>query len=183
MAFAPILYRVAPEAPKLRSTRRDLEPVMANEEEVVRVLRQPAKVSIRNNVPSEDVPKDLGWEESRNVQQRVSGAFEMDYGLLVFFDLLIQRSYGIEVDLPVHRYYETTSGAAECIRVPVTHINGDVSPRGDEILSWVTWMKAAASRLRRPSHHRGSESDHLLGKLLVPRSMRWIHWIRSACYV
>ena len=129
-------YRLLQSGIKLlRSTRRDLEPVAANEEKVVRVLRQPAKVSIRNNVPSENVPEDLGWEESRNVQQRVLGAFVLDYGPLVFFDLLIQRSYGTGVDLPVHRCCETASGVVECLRVSAAHINGDVSSRGIGILS------------------------------------------------
>ena len=69
----------------------------------------------------------------------------MDYGPLVFFDLLIQRSYGIEVDLPIRRCCETASGAVECLRVSATHINGDVSSRGIEILSWVAWAKITGS--------------------------------------
>ena len=44
-------------------------------------------------------------EETQNVQQRAPNAFELDYGLLVFFDLFSQRSYEIEIDLPVHYYW------------------------------------------------------------------------------
>jgi len=81
--------------------RGNLVPVVANEEEVVRALQQPAKVSIRNDVLMENVSKYLGWEESLHVQQRVSDAFKLDYGPLVFLDLLVQFPDGIE-DFPVH---------------------------------------------------------------------------------
>jgi len=105
MPVCPIPYRIAPKVPKLRGTRGNLKPVVANEEEVIRALRQPAEVSTRNGVPTENASQYLGWEESRHVQQRVPGAFELDYDplvSLVFFDLLFQREYGIEVDLPIH---------------------------------------------------------------------------------
>ena len=75
--------------------------MVADEEEVVRALGQPAEVSIGDDVPMEDVPKYLG-REGRHVQQRVPGALEFDDRPLVFLDLLIQHSYGIEVDLPAH---------------------------------------------------------------------------------
>jgi hypothetical protein len=101
--MGPILNRISPETPKPRGGRGDLEPMVADEEEVVRGLRQPAKVSIRNDVPSENGSKYLGREESRHVQQGVSSAFEFDDGPLVFLNLLFQRPDGIEVDLPVHR--------------------------------------------------------------------------------
>ena len=52
----------------------------------------------------EDSTEYLGREESRHVQQRAPGAFESDYSSLVFFNLLIQRSYGIEVDFQVNCY-------------------------------------------------------------------------------
>ena len=38
----------------------------------------------------EDSPKYLGREESRHVQQRVVGAFELDYSLIEPFNLLFQ---------------------------------------------------------------------------------------------
>jgi len=68
----------------------------------VRATRQRVKVSTPNDFPTEDFPKHLGWKESRHVQQRVSGALELDCGPLVFFNLLFQRQYRIEVSLPVH---------------------------------------------------------------------------------
>ena len=115
--MCPVLYRVAPGAPKLRCTRGDLEPVGANEDEVVRALRRPAKVSIWNDVPTENFPEYLWREESRYVQQRVALAFESDYGPLMFFNLPFQRSYGIEVDFSVHCY------SRSCVR-------GGGMPRG-----------------------------------------------------
>ena len=75
--------------------------MVADEEEVVRALGQPAEVSIGDDVPMEDVPKYLG-RESRHVQQGVPGALEFDYYPLVLFDLHIQHPYGIEVDLLAH---------------------------------------------------------------------------------
>ena len=38
VAFLPILQSVSPETPKFWGSRRDLEPVVANEEEVPRTL-------------------------------------------------------------------------------------------------------------------------------------------------
>jgi hypothetical protein len=69
----------------------------------VRGLRQPAKVSSRNDVPAENGSKYLGREESRHVQQGVSSAFELNDGPLMLSNLLFQRPDGIEIDLLVHR--------------------------------------------------------------------------------
>ena len=74
MSVCPILYRVVPEAPKLRSTQCDLEPVVTNEEEVVQFARQPSKVSIQDDVPTEEAPQYLGRKENERIQQRVPGA-------------------------------------------------------------------------------------------------------------
>jgi len=38
MAFPPVLQSVSPETPKFWGSRRDFEPVVANEEEIVRAL-------------------------------------------------------------------------------------------------------------------------------------------------
>ena len=45
MAFLPILQGVSPETPEFRGKRRNLEPVVTNEEEVVRALSQPVEVA------------------------------------------------------------------------------------------------------------------------------------------
>ena len=82
--------------------RCNFKPVVADEEEIVRALHQPAEVSVRDGVPSKNVAEYLGREESRHVQQGVPSALESDYCPLVFFDLLFQRSYGIDADFPDH---------------------------------------------------------------------------------
>jgi len=84
----PVLEVVTPEAPKLRSTRGDLEPVMANEQEVVGFFLQPVKVVLQGDVPTEYLAKDFGGE-LENVQQRVPSAFELDKDLLVLSNLLV----------------------------------------------------------------------------------------------
>ena len=65
MTSAPISYRVAPEAPELRNTRRDLKPMVAKEEEVVRALQQPAKV-IRSDLPAENAAERLEWKSRKS---------------------------------------------------------------------------------------------------------------------
>ena len=103
--------------------------MVADEEEVVTAPQQSAEVSIRNYVPTENADKYLGWEESRYVQQGVPGALESDYGFLVFFDLLLQGSYGIDVDFPDHFCSQTTSGVKESLDVSPTHADGDIGSR------------------------------------------------------
>ena len=99
----PLIFnRIAPETTMPWGGRGDLEPVMAYEEEAVRGSRQPAKVPIRNGVPTENVPKYLGREVGRHVQQRISSTFGFDEGPFVFLDLLFQSPYEIEVCLSVH---------------------------------------------------------------------------------
>ena len=67
MTFLPILQSVPPEAPEFRGERRTLEPVVANEEEVVRALLQPFDVpraqrmtSLPKEAPNEYAPEDFG---------------------------------------------------------------------------------------------------------------------------
>ena len=61
----------------------------------------------------ENVPEYLG-QESRHGQQGIPGALESDYGPLVFFDLLFQHQYRIEVDLANHfAVRETASGVVK----------------------------------------------------------------------
>jgi hypothetical protein len=73
-----------------------LEPVVTDEEEVVRVLWYPGKVGVTDlrDVETKDVPEDL-WRYACDVQQRVSSAFESD-------DFRIQGQDGVEVDLAAH---------------------------------------------------------------------------------
>ena len=59
---SPILRGVSPETPNLWSPRGDLESMMANEEEVVRFLIQPIKVTLDGDVPMENITNDLRWE-------------------------------------------------------------------------------------------------------------------------
>ena len=101
---SPILRGIAPETPNLWSPRGDLEPMMANEEEVVRSLIQPVKIPIEGDIPGKDTTKYFGWEFG-NVQKRVPGVFELGDGLLVLSDLIIQSAYGIDVGLAVHSVF------------------------------------------------------------------------------
>jgi hypothetical protein len=94
----PVLEGVAPETPKLWGARGDLGPVMANEEEVMGSLLQPAKFTLEGDIPTENIAKYFGWELG-NVQQRVPSAFELDQGPLMLSDLFIQNQYGFDVDL------------------------------------------------------------------------------------
>ena len=55
----PLLQSVTPKRPKFRGARGDLEPVVANEEEVVRAILHPEKVPSRDGVPTKYVAKDL----------------------------------------------------------------------------------------------------------------------------
>ena len=64
MSVRPALNRISPETPKLRSTRGDSKPMVADEEEVVTAPQQSAEVSIRNDVLTENADKYLGWEKS-----------------------------------------------------------------------------------------------------------------------
>lgn len=97
MAFPPFHQGVSPETPKLRSARSDLEPMVANEEEVVRVRMEAIEVRIGRypHAPAldEDVGKDAFKDFGRHahgyVQQRIPGAFELDYVTLALFYLFL----------------------------------------------------------------------------------------------
>jgi len=89
MPSGPVLRSISPETPKLWGGRGDCEPVVANEEEVVRLFLEPIEITLGGDVPLEDTAEHFGWE-FRNVQQRVSGAFEPRDSRLVLPDLLIQ---------------------------------------------------------------------------------------------
>ena len=97
----PVLEVVAPEGPKLGSPRGNLEPVMRNEEEIVRVFRHIIKGFFDRGVPTENVAEYFWWER-RYVQKRVASAFEFDYRVFVLFDLFLQGSDGTNVGLTVH---------------------------------------------------------------------------------
>jgi len=73
--------------------------VTANEEEVVRFLPQPTKVTLEGYVPTENVAEYFWWE-LRNVQ-RVPSASESFKGHLVLPDLLLQCQYGFDIGLAV----------------------------------------------------------------------------------
>ena len=92
----PIPGSVAPVTPKFRSPRGDFEPVVADEEEVVRSPIQSSEIMLGGDVPVENIAKNLGWELG-NVQKRVPGAFELDDSLLMLSDLFLQSAYGIGV--------------------------------------------------------------------------------------
>ena len=59
---SPILRGVTPETPNFRSPRGDLEPMMANEEEVVRSLIQLVKAALEGDVPMKNIAEDFRWE-------------------------------------------------------------------------------------------------------------------------
>ena len=72
--------------------------MMADEEEVIGSFFDPVEDSRGGDDPAENIPEDFGWK-CGYVQQRVPSAFELDYGPLVLFNLLLQSSYGFDVDL------------------------------------------------------------------------------------
>ena len=87
----------APGTSNLWSVRRDLVPMMANEQEVVGPLLQTAKVLLNGSVPAEDVPEYF-CREPGHAQQRVASACEFYDGHLVLSDLFLQSPYGFEID-------------------------------------------------------------------------------------
>jgi hypothetical protein len=65
----PVFQTVTPEAPELRETVGDFEPVVTNEEEVVRVLLYSGELGVTefcSDVETEDVPKDF-WRYAGDV--------------------------------------------------------------------------------------------------------------------
>ena len=76
MPFLPFPQSISPETPKLRSTRCDLEPVVADEEEVERALAESievwaeagSQISLPNKGAGKDVSKDFGRHARGYVQ-------------------------------------------------------------------------------------------------------------------
>ena len=68
------------------------------EHEVVRSFFQPAEIVVVGDVPTEDVAEYF-WRERGDVQQCVPSASELDYDLLVLYDLLLQGLDRFDVDL------------------------------------------------------------------------------------
>jgi len=62
-----------------------------------------------NEAPSKYVREDFGRDTCRYVQQRVSGAFELDCVPLTFFNLLLQSSYRVDVGLMSHTSVQLVS--------------------------------------------------------------------------
>ena len=105
----PVLQSVSTVGPKLRGVGRDLEPMIANEEEVVRVLAEPIEVPVNawswirpKEDPGKDISKDFWGHAGGYFQQRISGAFELDCVPLPFFYLPLQFSDQLDVGLLSH---------------------------------------------------------------------------------
>ena len=94
----PVFEGVAPETPKLWIARGDFEPVMKNEQEVVRSRLQPAEITFEDDVPTENISKYFGGK-LENVQQRVPSAFELGQVPFLLSDPLVQSPGGIDVNL------------------------------------------------------------------------------------
>ena len=73
----PFRWGLAPETPNLWGAQSDLEPMVANEQEIARPFLQFVEVALERDVPTEDVAKDFG-RECGDIQQRVPSAFELD---------------------------------------------------------------------------------------------------------
>jgi hypothetical protein len=89
----PVFQTVTPETPELRGATGDFEPVVTDEEEVVRALSYSGKVvatEVWHDVQMEDVPEDFR-RYARDVQRGVSRPFESDKLRRYFFDPFIQR--------------------------------------------------------------------------------------------
>jgi len=55
-----------------------------------------------NEAPNEYTPEDFGGYVCGYVQQRISGAFELDYVPSALFDLSFQGAYRVDVVLAAH---------------------------------------------------------------------------------
>ena len=71
MALLPVLERVSPETPKFRGVGCNFEPVVANEDEIVRALLQPFEAMLPNEALDEYLSEDFGRYAGGNVQQRI----------------------------------------------------------------------------------------------------------------
>ena len=111
--------------------RGDLEPMVADEEEVIRALLQSAelwKISTRNDVPTKDRPEDFWGYASGYVQQRVSGSFELEHISSPFLDLFLQFAYGVDVDLMTHAVRPDCVSCRKVLLNAFTHIEGNEFP-------------------------------------------------------
>jgi hypothetical protein len=63
--------------------------MVTDEEEVVGSILYPSKIANGDDIPTKDITQDLG-RHSRYVQQRISGAFELNDVSCAFFDLFLQ---------------------------------------------------------------------------------------------
>jgi len=115
MAFLPMVQSVSPETPKFWGSRSDLEPVVTNEEEIIRALLKPFgeptihMAHLPDKPISEYVPQYFGRYAGGDVQQRVSGAFELDYVPFALFNLFLQDSYRVDVGLATHTGFRSAS--------------------------------------------------------------------------
>ena len=95
----PVSQIVTPGIPQSWGEIGDLEPVVTDEEEVVRALWYLGKVGITDprgvDVETKDVTEDF-WRYACDVQQRVSGALESD-------NFRTQGQDGVEVDRLISR--------------------------------------------------------------------------------
>ena len=66
MPARPARWGITPETPNFGGVQSDLEPVVANEQDVARSLLQPVKDVLEGDVPSEDIAKYF-WREFGNV--------------------------------------------------------------------------------------------------------------------
>ena len=108
MPACPIHRGIAPETPNFGGAQGNLEPVMADEQEVARSFLQPVEVVPEGDITPEDIAQHFGWELG-NVQQTVPSAFELDDDPLVLSDLLLQISDGFDVDLAAETIFDLVS--------------------------------------------------------------------------
>ena len=80
-------------------------------------------ICLPNEIPAEYVSENLGRYARGYVQQRISGAFEFDYVPIALFDLLLQGSYGVDVDLATHTNIHVASVLRNESEQPLTSIS------------------------------------------------------------
>ena len=85
-------------------------------------------IRLPNEIPAEYVSENLGGHARGYVQQRVLGAFEFDHVSLAPFDLLLQGSYRIDVDLTTHAIVPALSQHAKCIGICPRTLMSTLSP-------------------------------------------------------
>lgn len=84
----------------------DFEPMMTNEDEVVRAPLGPhgvmMMVPFARNRTTKDAPKDFGRYSYGNVEGQVASSFELDHVPHPFFDFPLKVMYVAFVDLAAH---------------------------------------------------------------------------------